>query len=137
MPIKNANEAAAIESWFNEEAEDCRGQNLRSQEQEQEQKCLEVCLVPQAICASVDPKSILCEFFKVGAVCQGLQMQVLAWFECLEERGEDLKVLASFGFDGFFLSNLQKQKRIRIRRPWRKWWSWRKSSIIKINQLTL
>jgi len=33
-------------------------------------------------------------------------MQVVTWFECSKERGEDLKVLASFGFDGFFFSFL-------------------------------
>lgn len=49
MPIKNAAEAGFEKSRFGEEAEDRRGQDLRAQEQEQEQKCAEVRPEPPAI----------------------------------------------------------------------------------------
>jgi hypothetical protein len=47
MPIRDAAEAA-IEGRFGEEAEDCRGQDIRAQEQKQEQERPEVCPEPQA-----------------------------------------------------------------------------------------
>lgn len=49
MPTRDATEAGLEKSRFGEEAEDRRGQDLRAQEQEQEQKCAEVRPEPPAI----------------------------------------------------------------------------------------
>ncbi|KAG9134532.1 hypothetical protein Leryth_000875 [Lithospermum erythrorhizon] len=50
-------------------------QNLWSKEQKQVKKCPEICTNPPAECTtqSVDPKSILCEFFKHGQCAKGFK----------------------------------------------------------------
>lgn len=54
MRTRDAAEAGAEEGRFGEEAEDCRGQDLRAKKQEQKQKCPEIRPEPPAIRTTQD-----------------------------------------------------------------------------------